>query len=249
MCVTHDFPFGDLRIPVEIRGEGARPLLFLPGMGAHPRYYRKGIARLAAHHTVVVPDLSFRSHARLPRTAKAYLRLVEALATRYAPLGPVAGHSFGGLLALLSSRPAIALSPTVPLPSGWATSIVRAVQLQLREYAGFEGQAGIAWAWSIMCDYVGTAIRRPNCLFPAISDTLAAGPGDLTPASPSSVLVLARYDTLYRPGEYETYIAGVTTARPAVRWVERGHDWPVTDPRLLEREILSAVEALSTVAA
>ncbi|MFQ5746003.1 MAG: alpha/beta fold hydrolase [Gemmatimonadota bacterium] len=248
MRASHDFVFGDLRITVWMRGRDGPPLLLLPGMGAHPRYYRTGIDRLSRHHRVAMPDLSFRSHERLPTTIRAYRELVERLTDRYAPAGPVAGHSFGGLLALLGSRPAIALSPTVPVPSGWRTSIARAIRLQLREYAGFEGRAGVGWAWSIMLDYVATAVRRPRCLFPAVSDTLAARVEDLRPECPASVLVLARHDALYRPQEYRAYLAD----RPdgaSIRWVDSGHDWPVTDPELLEREVVRAARSLSTVGA
>lgn len=235
------FAHDGLDIPVEIWGSDNPPLVFLPGMGVHPAYYADGLSRLALHFTVTVPDLSFRTHDRLPETIERYLQLTEALAQVFAPNAPRAGHSFGGFLALLGDRPAVALSPTIPIRGGWTAKFGRAVHLQLREYAGFEGRRGICWAWSILRDYARTTALRPRCLFPAISETLRSVTDRYRPVAPAAHVVLARYDSLYRQREYTEYLSSVSNPDIVVRQVERGHDWPVTDPALLESEMLRAV--------
>lgn len=235
------FRFDGLRVPVEIwGGGGSAPLVFLPGMGAHPIYYGKGLQRLSEHYTVFVPDLSFRTHESLPARVVRYQALAERLGDLFAPEAPQAGHSFGGLIALMGSRPAIALSPTVPVPVGWATKIGRAVMLQLREYLGLEGRYGVRWAWGIMKDYVRTAARRPSCLFPVVSETLHCLAHVFRPVAPRAHVILADFDRLYRRQEYDAYLAVSATDRIVVRRVRTGHDWPVTHPVLLEREILAA---------
>ncbi len=55
------------RVPVEITPGPDRPFLFLPGYGVHPLNYREGVALLGRHFTVFTPDLSFRSHRKLPQ--------------------------------------------------------------------------------------------------------------------------------------------------------------------------------------
>lgn len=238
-CVS--FRFDGLSVPVEIWGAGGSPpLVFLPGMGAHPQYYREGMRRLSEHFTLFVPDLSFRTHASLPARVVRYQALVDRLGELFAPQAPRAGHSFGGLIALTGSCPAIALSPTVPVPAGWAAKIGRATMLQLREYLGLEGSRGVRWAWSIMKDYVQTAARRPDCLFPVVSETLHCLAHAFRPAAPHAHVILADFDRLYRRREYDAYLSAFPPDRIVVRRVPRGHDWPVTHPVLLEREILAA---------
>lgn len=240
MAVRHElFRFDGLQVPVEIHGDG-RPVIFIPGLGVHPGYYREGMTRLSRHFTVIVPDLSFRTHAALPGQVGRYRELLEALAERHAPHAFRAGHSYGGLLALLGSVPAIALSPLIPLTVGMGTKFGRAVRLQLREYLGFEGRRGAGWAWNILRDYLATAIRHPASLFPTVSETLHGIAHTFRPTAPRAHIVLAEFDRLYLPAEYETFLA--RSDRPAiVRRVPRGHGWPVTHPELLESEILEAV--------
>ena len=230
-------------IPVEIFPGPDRPLLFLPGFGVHPLNYRDGVALLSRHFTVFVPDLSFRSHRELPDRVEAYLAIVDRMADRWERDAPRAGHSFGGLLALLGDAPAAALAPMIPLHAGWPAKIRRALLLQLREYAGLEGVRGIRWAFHIAGDYVRTAAFRPHCLFPAVSETLGGIPDHLLPTAPRSVIVLARRDQLYKRSEYDAYFARVDPARIVVRMVPHGHDWPVTHPDVVERETLAALGA------
>ncbi|MFQ5888475.1 MAG: alpha/beta fold hydrolase [Gemmatimonadota bacterium] len=236
-----ELPFDGLRIPIEVWGEADRPLIFLPGLGAHPIYYREGLRRLARHLTVFIPDLSFRTHGRLPEGVAGYRALAEELAARYAPEAPRAGHSFGGFLALLGTRPAIALAPTVPIPAGWTAQVTRAAALQLREYLGLEGRRAIGWAWGIMCDYVGTALSRPRCLFPAVTEILRTTAERYPPTAPSGLVLLATHDHLYRRRESDAYLAILPAGAFSVRTVDHGHDWPVSHPELLERELLAAL--------
>lgn len=238
---THDsFRFDGLRVPVEIRGEGP-PLIFLPGLGVHPRYYDEGIARLARRLTVVVPDLSFRTHTDLPDQVERYRAFAEDFADRYAPSAFRAGHSFGGFLALLGSVPAIALSPLIPLAVGWSRKVGRAVRLQSREYFGLEGRRGAGWAWSICRDYVGMTVRRPASLFPTVSETLHCIADRFRPTAPEAHVVLAEYDRLYHVRESESFLAHADRGRLVVRRVRRGHGWPVTHPELLELEVAQAM--------
>lgn len=242
MSVRHEsFRFDGLQVPVEIHGAGD-PVIFIPGLGVHPRYYGEGMRRLGRHYTVFVPDLSFRTHADLPARVDRYRELLEALANRYAPSAFRAGHSYGGFLALLGSVPAIALSPLIPLSVGWGSKVGRAVRLQLREYLGFEGRRGAGWAWNILRDYLGTALRSPASLFPTVSETLHCIAHTFKPTAPRAHIVLAEYDHLYLPGEYETYLARSERPAVVVRRVPRGHGWPVTHPELLEAEVLEAMQ-------
>ena len=243
MVLRHEFfRFDGLQVPVEIHGDG-EPVIFLPGLGVHPRYYREGMTRLGRHFTVFVPDLSFRTHADLPARIDGYRELSEALAGQYAPQAFRAGHSYGGFLALLGSVPAIALSPLIPLTVGLVRKMGRAVRLQLREYLGFEGRRGAGWAWNILRDYVSTAVRRPASLFPTVSETLHCIAHSFRPTAPKAHIVLAEFDQLYLPGEYEAFLAESERDEVVVRRVPRGHGWPVTHPELLEAEVLAAVRA------
>ena len=231
--------FDGLTIPVEIHGDGA-PVLFLPGLGVHPGHYREGLSGLGDRATVFVPDLSFRTHADLPDRVARYRQLVEELAVRYAPTAPRAGHSFGGFLALLGPAPAVALSPLVPVAIGWRRKVGRAVRLQLREYLGFEGSRGSRWAWSIMKEYVATAVRRPASLFPAISETLQAISHAFRPTAPAGRIVLAEFDRLYHVVESETFLSAAG-GEFVVSRLPHGHSWPVTHPELLARELRRAL--------
>lgn len=243
MAIRYEsFRFDGLQVPLEIHGAG-EPFIFLPGLGVHPQYYRDGLTRIGQHFTVFVPDLSFRTHADLPDRVDRYREFTEALAERHAPRAFRAGHSYGGFLALLGSVPAIALSPLIPLTVGWGNKFARAVRLQLREYLGFEGRRGAGWAWNILRDYVGTAVRNPASLFPTVSETLHGIAHTFRLTAPRAHIVLAEYDRLYRPAETETFLARSREEAVVVRRVAHGHGWPVTHPELLETEVLEAVRA------
>lgn len=229
------FCFDGLRVPVEIRGSAPEALVFLPGLGAHPRYYRQGLEGLAEDFRVVMPDLSFRTHRTLPRDVPAYLALVEALAAEFAPGAPWCGHSFGGLLALLSPGPAIACAPSVPIRVPFLVILGRAIRLQLKEYAGGEGRAGMAYAWRIMLDYVRAGIVTPRALYPVVGDTTGGFDDSFLPAAECAVVFLSRVDCLYRPEEYERYLDRIGTGRVQVERLRAGHDWPVTHPDLVPR--------------
>jgi len=230
-----------MRIPVEIRGTASDPLLFLPGMGVHPRHYRPGLERLARHYTVIAPDLSFGSHPRLPSEYAGYLACVETVAAHFAPTAPRVGHSLGGLLALQGGQPAVALSPLIPLPLGWWRQFWRAVRLQLREYAGTEGLRGVRWALAMLANYAGMVLTAPEKLFPAISATHSSVTPDFHPRAPSVRLVLGRFDELYRHAEYGHFLERTGLAPDSVRWLPHGHDWPVTRPELMEAEVMAAL--------
>lgn len=241
MVHIESFSFDGLRVPVEIHEGPDRPLLYLPGYGVHPRNYRAGMRLLARHFTVIMPDLSFRTHATLPDEVAAYRAFVTRFAACYAPEAPRTGHSFGGLLALLGDQPAIALAPMIPICAGWPRKIGRAALLQAREYVGLEGLRGIGWAFHIFGEYVRTAAVRPRCLFPAVSETLGGIPAELLPTAPRSVLVLARRDRLYLQREYDAYLAQAGDSAIETRYVSRGHDWPVTHPALVASEVVAAL--------
>lgn len=231
----------DLDIPVQIRGRSSDALLFLPGMGVHPRHYAPGLDRLARHFTVVTPDFSFGSNRALPPDYAGYLSCVEAVATRFAPEAPRAGHSLGGLLALQGDRPAVALSPLVPLPLGWFGQIWRALRLQLREYAGIEGPRGVRWALAMLANYAGMALTAPEKLFPALACTHSEFTEVFRPRAPSIRLVLGHFDHLYRRAEYGRFVAAAGLGEHTVRWLPHGHDWPVTRPAVMEAEVLAAL--------
>lgn len=234
---------GDMDVPVEIRGHATDRLLFLPGMGVHPRHYAPGLDRLARHFTVVTPDLSFGSNHKLPPDYAGYLSCVDAVADRFARGAPRAGHSLGGFLALLGDTPAVALSPLLPLPLGWVAQVWRAVRLQLREYAGKEGPRGVRWALAILTEYVGMALTAPEKLFPALAGTHSEFNEAFRPRAPSVRLVLGRFDHLYRRSEYGRFMEEAGLDGHAVRWLPHGHAWPVTRPAAMETEILAALRA------
>lgn len=237
------YTYDGIRVPVEIWGAGSRSLVFLPGMGVYPGYYREGLARLSRDLCVYVPDLSFRTHRSLLPDIASYVTFSEAFASRYAPDAPRAGHSFGGMVAMLGTAPAIACSPSVPVAIGWPRMFGRAVALQVAEYLGSEGIAGVRWAWRIMLDYVKTAARSPRALFPAVSSTMRGTHG-IRPSAPHSLILLSRRDWLYSSSEYERFLECFDPNSATVRRLRAGHDWPVTQPDLLHTEILGAIEFL-----
>jgi len=231
----------DMDVPVEVRGRSSEPLLFLSGMGVHPRHYAPGLERLARHFTVVAPDLSFGSNRSLPLDYTGYLACVDRVADRLAPGAPRVGHSLGGLLALQGDTPAVALSPLLPLPLGWVGQIWRAVRLQLREIAGIEGARGARWALAMLAEYVGMALTAPEKLFPALACTHSEFGEAFRPSAPSIRLVLGHFDHLYRRSEYGRFVEAAGLDAAAVRWLPHGHDWPVTRPAVMEAEVLSAL--------
>lgn len=235
------FTFEELDFDVYRWGNGPPGLLFLPGMGVHPRHYAPGLSRLSRHFAVVAPDLSFRSNPSLPVDWAGYLACVDAIAERFAPQAPRAGHSLGGLLALRGPRPAIALSPLIPVPLGWLRQIWRAVLLQLREYAGMEGPRGVRWALAIAVEYLGMAMTAPEKLFPALRCTHSELTDEFRPCAPTVRLVLGRHDRLYSAAEYGRYVERSGLGGDSVRWLPHGHDWPVTRPSLFESEVLDAL--------
>lgn len=240
MLHSETFRHGGLEFPVEIRGRASDAILFLPGMGVHPRHYADGLDRLGRRFTVVCPDFSFSSNRSLPQELGGYLDCVEAVASRYAPEALRTGHSLGGLLAMLGSRPAVGLSPMIPLPLSWAGQVWRAVRLQLREYAGIEGSRGVRWALAMMSNYVAMAVTAPRKLFPTVSCAHRTFGEFFRPRAPGARMVLGRYDELYREMEYRQFAEASGIPGTSIKWLDRGHDWPATHPELLEREILHA---------
>lgn len=246
---TDSFRFQGLGIPVQIWGSGPGALVFFPGMGVHPAYYRDGLSLLARHFEIFIPDLSFRTHARLFERFEEYVAFSRAFADRYAPDAPRCGHSVGGLLALLVRGRAIACSPSVPVRASWPRVVGRAVRLQLSEYFGREGLRGAAWAWQIMTDYVRTSLRRPRMLFPPVGGTLRGVTPDLLPACEHAHVILSRKDILYRDDEYREYLTHLPEGRLTVRRLNASHDWPVTRPELFRRTVLEAVSGSGSEAA
>jgi len=222
-------------VPVEVWGSGGDTLVFLPGLGCHPVYYRRGFEVLAERFRIVVPDLSFRSHRELPETVHAYLQLVTRIASDLAPAATWCGHSFGALVALLSDRPAIACAPSVPVALPLSRMFGRAVWLQLREWVGLEGWLGVRYAGNIMVDYVGTSVVRPRAIFPAIADLRR--PETAFPiATARAVVYLCARDELYRRSESRAYLDVSRHVGIEIRGLDDGHDWPITRPeRFVDR--------------
>lgn len=222
-------------VPVETRGSAADTLVFLPGLGCHPRYYRPGLERLSDRFRTVVPDLSFSTHGRLPADPAGYLAVVEELGRDLAPGAVWSGHSFGALLALLRPGPAIACAPSVPAGIPLWRTVFRAARLQLREYIGLEGRRGPGYASRIMLDYLSTAVGRPRALFPAVR-SLERPVDELPIRTGRAVVYLCARDEMYRSSEYDRYFEihgheGVTIER-----LGDGHDWPILKPaRFAER--------------
>lgn len=236
-------------MPVEIWGSSSQTLVFLPGLGAHPRYYRKGLERLALDLRIVVPDLSFRSHRRLPSNPLGYLEIVQEIARDLAPDAVWAGHSFGALLALMSDRPAIACAPSVPAQVSLPRMFSRALRLQLREVLGREGRNGCVYAPRIMLDYVSAALLRPGSLFPPVG-SLRAEPASFQPRTPRAVVYISTHDELYRGTDYDSYFrptVGVDVSDPRqsdpkleVITLEDCHDWPSLHPERFATRLLNS---------
>lgn len=241
MNEVQQFDFGDITIPVQIFGAGSRRVLFLPGMGVHPRYYEESLQRLSRHVRLITPDLSFRSRGQLPEAIAEYCGLAAAIARAFGPLDATVGHSFGGLVALLSEQPAIALSPTVPIRIGWIRKFGRSVLMQLREYAGLEGRKGPRWAFRNFRDYAATVFTRPDLLFPVVGATMGDSVEPFLPSAPRANVILAERDHLYTRGESDRYLQA-RGERVIVRTVQRGHGWPGTDPALFEEQVLQALD-------
>lgn len=230
-------------VPVETWGSAADTLVFLPGLGCHPRYYRRGLERLSDRFRVVVPDLSFPTHARLPSEPEEYVALAGELVDGLAPGAVWSGHSFGALLALLRPGPAIACAPSIPAEVPLWRSFARAVWLQLREYAGVGGRWGPGYAGRIMTDYVSTAVARPHALFPALR-ALARPPAALPIRTGRAVVYLCARDELYRSSEYGRYFEVCGHAGVRIEMLEDGHDWPILRPERFAERLASAWERL-----
>lgn len=239
---TQRFEFQGLEVPVETWGSSSEALVFLPGLGVHPRYYRPGLERLSSRVRIVVPDLSFRTHRNLPTDPLAYHALVRQIAAEMAPGAIWAGHSFGGLLALMNDGPAIACAPSVPARVGLVRMAGRAVRQQTREYLGLEGWDGAKYAGSILTDYLKMVATAPRVIFPSVL-SLDATPDDYPIQTSRAVVYLPRRDQIYRPTELEAYL-GADREAFAIETVEDCHDWPVTNPEGFEQRIGSALEQL-----
>lgn len=240
---TRRYVFDGREVPVETWGSSPETLVFLPGLGCHPLYYRPGLAGLAERFRVLVPDLSFRTHRTLPESPEDYLALVSSLADELAPGAVWAGHSFGALVALLREGPAIACAPSVPAPISMGRYFGRAVWLQAREYLGLEGWIGVRYAPRIMVDYLATAALRPGTLFPSVASI--RGEADLwRPVCRTGVVYLCERDELYRTCEYEAYFEGDAAPGLHIERLDDAHDWPITRPERFVRRMMEAYHRL-----
>jgi len=222
-------------VPVETWGSSKKTLVFVPGLGCHPRYYGRGLERLSRDFRIVVPDLSFATHTRLPAEPSEYLALLGDIADDLAPDAVWCGHSFGALVALLRPGAAIACAPSVPVELPLWRTVARAVWLQAREYLGLEGRIGVTYAGRIMVDYVSTAVTRPGALFPAVR-ALKRPSGELPLESRHAVVYLCARDEMYRTAEYDRYFTACGHAGVTIEELPDGHDWPITRPeRFAER--------------
>jgi len=237
-----------LEAPVETWGSGGPTLVFLPGLGVDPREYGRGFELLAGEFQVIVPNLSFRGGRTLPRSINGYLSFVTALADDVAPDAIWAGHSFGALLAMLGSSPAIACAPSVPAEVALPRMFARAIRMQVREYLGFEGRTAIAYAARTMIEYVSTAALRPRSLF-SITGALNSPPHERSPRCPNAVVYLSKRDELYRREEYSAYFGAALTSRFQLVEVTEGHDWPITHPERMAERIREAVSILGSTCA
>jgi len=230
-----------LEVPVETWGSTGETLVFLPGLGAPPREYRPGLEEISARYRVIVPDLSYRRRRPLPRSIDEYLKIVSAVCDPLAGGAPWAGHSFGGLLALLRPAPAIACAPSVPADIPLPATVWRAAKMQVREYLGLEGRAARTYAARILADYLLTTATRPRSLFP-VTRSLRTDPRVWPVRSPRSIVFLCDKDDLYRDSEYDDYFVGDVPGLE-LRRVREGHDWPITHPRLLADRMHEAMTA------
>ncbi len=228
---------------METWGSSQETLVFLLGLGIHPRHYRYGFERLAKRFRVVVPDLSFRTRLQLPSTPDEYLDLVTAIADELAPDAVWVGHSFGALLALMREGPAVALAPSVPAQVALPRMFGRAVRSQLREYFGFEGWFGVTYAAQVMVDYVGTAVTRPGTIFPSIA-SLNAPPEAFPPRAQNAVVYLCHRDEMYRAREYTAYLEARKEGVEVIT-LRDSHDWPITRPERLETRVGEACDRLA----
>ncbi|MFV1986813.1 MAG: alpha/beta fold hydrolase [Gemmatimonadota bacterium] len=233
-----------LEVPVETWGSGTDTLVFLPGLGCAPQEYARGLALAARKRRIVVLDLSFRGRADLPTSIEQYLRVVNGVCEQVAPGAPRAGHSFGGLLALLHPGPAIACAPSVPARVALPHTFGRAVVLQLREYVGLEGRAAVPYALRTTRDYIVKAVRSPRALF-SITSALNDDPGTRPARAEAAVVYLCRRDEMYRRREYDGYFGPSSTAAYEFLEVDEGHDWPATHADRFAERIDAALESLA----
>ena len=230
-------------VPVETWGSAGDTLVFLPGLGCAPGEYRRGLEVAARDFRIVVPDFSFRTRPRLPTSIGEYFRVVSSLSDQLAPDAPWAGHSFGGLLALMHPGAAIACAPSVPARIAFPRTLGRAVQLQLREYVGLEGSSAPLYALRAARDYVGRAVSRPRALF-SITAELNDHPDRHPTRCDRAVVYLSRGDALYRRSEYDAYFRNRDRCRLLLCDVEEGHDWPITHGERLAERLREAIDFL-----
>jgi len=230
-------------VPVETWGTAGDTLVFLPGLGCAPAEYRRGLSLTARRHRIVVPDLSFRTGSALPTSIEQYLRVVSEICDQVAPAAPWAGHSFGGLLALLHPGAAIACAPSVPARNALPLTFGRAVRLQLREYVGLQGRTAVPYALRMARDYVSRALLRPKALF-SITTALRDDPGARPVRARAGVVYLCRNDDLYRRHEYDAYFGPRAHPKLVIREVTEGHDWPVTHADRFAERITTAMDTL-----
>jgi len=124
------------------RGE---PLVLIHGLGVHWRFWEPVLPMLEPHHDVLAPDLpGFGQSRPLPkRLPENMYELVDALETAMDEAGfgtaHIAGHSFGGLLALElglrgRARTVCAISPAGMI-RGWEHYYVVAILEMFRKVA------------------------------------------------------------------------------------------------------------------
>jgi pimeloyl-ACP methyl ester carboxylesterase len=127
------------------RAGGGEPLVLIHGLGAHWRFWEPVLPMLEPHHDVLVPDLpGFGQSRPLPsRLPDNVHELVDALETAMDGAGfgtaHIAGHSFGGLLALElglrgRARTVCAISPA-GMVHGWEHYYVVAILETFRKIA------------------------------------------------------------------------------------------------------------------
>jgi len=240
---TQRYDFHGLDVPIQTWGSSSETLVFLTGLGVHPQHYWRGINLLTDRFRVVIPDLSFRSHQKLPRSPGDYLNLVTEVSQRYAPGAVWVGHSFGALLALLHDGPAIACSPTIPAPVALPWMIGRAAHQQLREYFGLEGWYGCRFAAMVLTDYLRAAVTHPSIVFPVLK-SLNQPSSTFQPRSHHAIVFQSIKDELHRPEEYATYFKTNPTGVRIIP-VPEHHDWPINCPQHLMERVNFAFDELS----
>jgi pimeloyl-ACP methyl ester carboxylesterase len=240
---TQRYDFHGLDVPIQTWGSSSETLVFLTGLGIHPQHYWRGIHLLADRFRVVIPDLSFRSHRKLPSSPGDYLNLVTEVSRRFAPGAALVGHSFGALLALLHGGPAIACAPTIPTPVALPRMIGRAARQQLRAYLGLEGWYGCRYAAMVMTDYLRAAVTHPSIVFPIIQ-SLNQPSSAFQSQSQHAIVFQSSKDEFHRPEEYATYFGRNPTGVRIIPVLEY-HDWPINCPQRLMERVNFAFDELS----